>query len=375
MLPSSGISETPLERFRMSTPRRILIFRIGSLGDTCIAMPALHLVRQRFPSTEIAVLTNFSIDGGVKAASLQSVLGESGLVDLYFDFNAGSLSDAMKLRREIRAWKPDLLVYMMPVRSFAQRARDWIFFKLAGVRDSVGLSLFGYQHLKGARDDYWESEANRLVRAIAALGHISLQDHRSWDLELKEAEKQTPRTLLNAWIGNTSYIVVSVGTKVDVKDWGADRWISWAEQVSLRYPKLGLVLIGVNADEERSETMRLHWGGPSLNLCGKLTPRESAYVLENAMLFVGHDSGPMHLAAAVQTPCVAIFSSRSLPGIWFPFGEQHRVFYNRTDCAGCGLDVCTVRAKECILGISVDAVLDGTYQILQELAVPAESAV
>ena len=89
-----------------------------------------------------------------------------------------------------------------------------------------------------------------------------------------------------------------------------------------------------------------HGGGPVVNLCGKLTPRESAAAFERARMFVGHDSGPMHLAAAVQTPCVAIFAARNIPRVWFPFGEQHRVVYHRVDCMGCGLETCVVRAEE-----------------------------
>lgn len=77
-------------------------------------------------------------------------------------------------------------------------------------------------------------------------------------------------------------------------------------------------------------------------------------MLARAFLFIGHDSGPMHLAAAVGTPCVAIFSGRSLPGRWFPLGEGHEVLYRRVECAGCELDECIVEQKRCIRGISVD---------------------
>jgi ADP-heptose:LPS heptosyltransferase len=64
----------------------------------------------------------------------------------------------------------------------------------------------------------------------------------------------------------------------------------------------------------------------------------------------------MHLAAAVGTPCVAIFAARSLPGQWFPLGEGHEVLYRRVECMGCGLDECIAERKRCIRGITVDEV-------------------
>ena len=50
-------------------------------------------------------------------------------------------------------------------------------------------------------------------------------------------------------------------------------------------------------------------------------------IMDRAKIFMGHDSGPMHLAASVGTPSVSVFSNRAKPGIWFPFGAQNRVFY------------------------------------------------
>ena len=95
-----------------------------------------------------------------------------------------------------------------------------------------------------------------------------------------------------------------------------------------------------------------------------LTPRESAAALKKSALFIGHDSGPMHLSAAVRTPCVAIFSARNKPGVWFPYGEKHRVLYHQTECYGCGLEVCNNEDKKCIKSITVEEVLYAMHVIL-----------
>jgi ADP-heptose:LPS heptosyltransferase len=70
------------------------------------------------------------------------------------------------------------------------------------------------------------------------------------------------------------------------------------------------------------------WKGPILNLCGVLAPRQSAAALSRALVFVGHDSGPMHLGAAVGIPCVCMFGNYNRPRRWHPYGTQHRVLHN-----------------------------------------------
>jgi ADP-heptose:LPS heptosyltransferase len=74
----------------------------------------------------------------------------------------------------------------------------------------------------------------------------------------------------------------------------------------------------------------------------------------------------MHLASAVGTPCVAIFSARNLPGQWFPARRGHRVIYHKTDCFGCMLETCVAERKRCILSITVDEVFDVVTQLLRE---------
>jgi ADP-heptose:LPS heptosyltransferase len=71
----------------------------------------------------------------------------------------------------------------------------------------------------------------------------------------------------------------------------------------------------------------------------------------------------MHLAAAVGTRCVAIFSSQNLPGEWFPYGTGHKVIYRDIECKGCRLVVCEARQKACIRSITVDEVLQAVLEV------------
>jgi ADP-heptose:LPS heptosyltransferase len=163
-------------------------------------------------------------------------------------------------------------------------------------------------------------------------------------------------------------VAVSIGTKVQAKDWGRENWRLLLGRLARALPGWVLVLVGSEDEGDASEFAAEGWreagGCAVVNLCGKLTPRESAAAISFARIFIGHDSGPMHLAAAVQVPCVAIFAARNIPRVWFPFGEQHRVIYHRVDCMGCGLETCIVEGKKCILSITVDEVMSAVAEVL-----------
>jgi len=137
----------------------------------------------------------------------------------------------------------------------------------------------------------------------------------------------------------------------------AENWQAVVSQLAPLYPDRGLACIGAGAESERAERLASLWGGPTINLCGRMPPRVSAGVIERAALFLGHDSGPMHLAATAGVPIVAIFSARDRPGIWFPYQHGAELFYHDVPCAGCGLEVCVVNQKKCILSIRPDAVI------------------
>lgn len=310
--------------------RRVLIYRLGSLGDTVVSLPCLHLVARAFPRAERRLLTNQPVNG--KAAPVELVLGESGLAGgapIRYPAGARDPMALFRLRREIRAFDPELLVYMTESRGVAVALRDIAFFRTCGVRRVVGAPLTQdlATHRYSPRRKLWEHEAERLARCLAPLGDAALEKRESWDLRFTATERRHADAAMAGWDGAASFAVFSIGTKWPENDWGDARWSTVLSAFSAAAPKLGLVLTGSADEAERSSALATHWRGPALNLCGRLPPRESALVIARARMFLGHDSGPMHLAASVQTPTVAVFSRRNKPGIWFPYGRGHRPLY------------------------------------------------
>jgi ADP-heptose:LPS heptosyltransferase len=344
-----------------SPVQRVLIYRLGSLGDTLVALPALHLVARAFPDAERHLLTNIPVHA--KAPAAASILRHTDLVHDYLRYPVGTRSPRalLALAWQLRRWRPQVLVYLAAARGLRAAGRDALFFRLCRISHQIGVPVTPdlQQNLLDPAGER-EPEAARLARALASLGDARLDDPESWSLHLTPAEIARARQALVP-AGDRPILAVSVGTKVQSKDWGRDNWRALLGRLVHRHPRYALVLLGAADEHALSAIAASDWyglgTGPVLNLCGQLCPRESAAVLAHARLFLGHDSGPMHLAAAVQTPCVAIFAARNLPRVWFPFGDQHRVLYHPTACAGCGLETCVVEQKRCLTSISVEDVL------------------
>jgi len=365
--------------------QRVLVYRLGSLGDHLVALPGYRLARRAFPGAEFRLLTNVPVS--TKAPAAAAVLENTGLVQGYLGYSVGTRSawELVKLWWKIVRWRPQVLVYLAGARGLETAQRDARFFKLCGIGRQIGVPLteamqenfYGEGSLGGVPDrlelmEDQEPEAARLARNLVELGDARLEDAESWGLELTAAEMQVAQGAIGSEVVGRPSIAVSVGTKVQAKDWGCENWRALLGRVAERFPGYALLLLGALEEREASEFAATDWvakgGGPVVNLCGKLSPRESGAAMARAKIFLGHDSGPMHLAAAVGTPCVAVFSGRNLPRQWWPMGKRHRVVYHQVDCAGCGLETCIEQGKKCIVSIGVDEVMRAVEESMSEVS-------
>jgi ADP-heptose:LPS heptosyltransferase len=351
-----------------------LVFRIGSLGDAVISLPALREIRRRHPTAAIVLLTNSPVDGGLKAASSTQILAGTDLIDDYIEYPHGSLSPAKLLSviRQIRMRRPVRCYFLMPNRTHAQALRDRVFFRLAGIRSILGLD----PNRLGSRppmdsDGLWESESKRLLRAIGAERHVIEAD--DFLLALSPSERNHSAEILEAAGIEERFAVMSIGTKRPVNDWGDIRWSQCLRELGATAPDCALIAVGAKSESERSRLLLQSWPGRTLNLCGELSPRQSAAVIARASLFLGHDSGPMHLASAVGTRIVAIFSARNHPGIWFPYAQESHVFYRAVSCRGCELDDCVEKQKHCITQIDPSDVAQRAAALLRA-ALPVKTS-
>ncbi|MFY9747704.1 MAG: glycosyltransferase family 9 protein [Acidobacteriaceae bacterium] len=347
-----------------STARRVLIYRLGSLGDTVVALPALHVVERAFPLATRILLTNMPTHSNAPAAF--AVLDGSGLVHGYLDYpwKTRRLWELVRLWWRVVRFRPQFVVYLMGARKTGKRD-EW-FFRLCGVRRIVGIpkGVFN-EDVFDPGNGLWEQEGARLLRSIADLGSADIHDLANWDMRLTEAEQRRADEELATTVGRR-IIACGPGTKMQAKDWGQDNWRVLLKRLTRELPDHTLLLVGAKEDAEAADYAAAEWAGPVVNLCGKLTPRETAAVLRRAELFLGPDSGPMHLAAAYRVPCAIPFAARNRPGLWFPIGKQHRPIYHHVDCENCRLTDCIEQRKKCLTSITVDEMLAAALEAWQE---------
>lgn len=337
--------------------RRVLIFRTGSIGDSVVALPAFHAVAARFPNARRVLLTK--ILDNRKAAPVAAILDHTGLIDDVMEYpdNPSQWSELAALRRRIRAFAPDLIVYLPFTRRVRPLLRDHLFFHLCGVHRIVGADL--------RRDTRWprrdpvtglfEYEGSRLLRTLG-FGPIEARDMGRDLLRLTAAERAEAATPLRDAFGDSAFMALSIGAKTDVQQWGLDRWQGLVDALAPDFSGRGLLCIGSPDERAACDDLLARWRGPVLNLCGRLSPRASAAALERARLFVGNDSGPIHLAAVVGLRCVGVYSARNEFGKWFPLGDAHRIHYRDVPCRTCKRSVCPDLGKRCIREIGVDEV-------------------
>ncbi len=162
--------------------KRVLIYRLGSLGDTIVALPSFHLIAGAFPEAERRVLTNLPVAS--QANPMEAILGNSGLVHGFISYplQLRNWQKILKLSSQIREWSPEVLVYLAEPRGTLKLIRDAGFFKLSGIE-----SLVGVPYSKKQQENYWineelgfEYEGARLLRCLSSLGEIDLDDPKSW---------------------------------------------------------------------------------------------------------------------------------------------------------------------------------------------------
>ncbi len=351
--------------------KRILIFRIGELGDSLIALPALRAVRARFPNAHVAMLSN--MDPVSRHVGPNQILPH-GLIDEWLTYPATesgtTLLDKLALLRTLRRAHYDILVYLAPrVRSAGAARRDFLFFKLAGI--PVKIAVNGFEALPRARPNEPLKEviheADHLLSRIAKSGiEVPRPGAANFDLALTQSEVAAAYDWIERNVASAdlvSLVGVGPGSKWPSKIWPEERYVEMGRSLFCNGIRAYPIVFGGPSDRALGDRLLQAWG-KGANAAGALSPRQAAAALSQCALYIGNDTGTMHMAAAVGTRCVSIMSAQDWPGRWYPYGAGHTVLRKQVSCEGCQLRVCEREALRCLKEISVEEVVQACHQIL-----------
>jgi heptosyltransferase-2 len=148
------------------------------------------------------------------------------------------------------------------------------------------------------------------------------------------------------------------------KRWPREQYIELAKALQTRW-QAEIILLGGHHDALITGTIAKAVGGRVRDWAGQTSLGELAAVLKLCRLVVANDSGPMHLAAAVGTPVVALFGSTSpyLTGPGLPGEARHKVLYRQAPCSPCFLRECPADFR-CLKELSVPEVLQAVTEVL-----------
>lgn len=315
-------------------PRRILIVKLSSLGDILHALPAAVALRDRFPKSWICWLVDErfgSILDGHPAVD-QVILARasrrlSGLWGESYWRAAAQYAIGPRLARE----RFDLVIDMQGL------FRTGVFTAATGAPVRAGLAsaregapLF-YTHCVRGDQPHAVERCFALARALGAKGPIP-----KFGLSPSPAGKLAAERLLASLAIRrpSGYAVFAVRTSRPNKDWNVAGFAEVARELLHRHA-LSSLIIGGTADRADADRVSELSNGAARSVAG-LPMETSIGLLAGARLFLGNDSGPLHLAVALDRPVVAIFGPTD-PARTGPWGQWDHVVRQNDDCRGCQL--------------------------------------
>lgn len=364
--------DTPKEQ---SDPKVILLVQLDHLGDAIISTAMLPVLREQYPEASIEVLAGawnrevFEALPEVSRVHVSRVnrFARGGLAR--FAWIPATFWWGLALRRR----KVDLGI---DVRGeFPVALSLW----LGGARRRLGWDCSGGGFLLTDRAEFTDRpkfvvdrpEVESRTALLAALG-ISPKKAAHLRPRLRgddAARRRIARRLAELAATNPAAgprVVLHVGAGTPAKTWPAEHWRELLGRIIVGHGA-GVVLVGGRQDRVIAQGILggRSWPGVA-DWTGRLSVMELAALLERADVLVGADSGPAHLAAAVGTPVVVLFSGTNLPRQWQPCGEQVTVIRHRVDCSPCHRERCPRAGHPCMRLLRPQQVAAAVERVLHD---------
>lgn len=354
----------PLEQLR-----RALVIKLRHHGDVLLAAPVFSALKNAAPACEIdalvygdtvpmleghpAIARILTIDRGWKKQGLRRQAAAEGA-----------------LLAQLRQRRYDLVIHLSVHTRGAWLVRllrpRW---SVAPRRDDAGRFWHGsFSHHYAAQSHSYRHTVDTNLDALRALGvPVNLDQAKVVLVPGAAAEARVDGLLAGHGLGPQGFIHLHPASRWGFKCWPADRVARLCE--ALAHHGLPLVLTCAPDAKERElvVAVRAEAQVPTIDLSGTLSLKELAALTARARLFIGVDSAPMHIAAAMGTPVVAIFGP-SGDKEWGPWGTASRVVASAThDCRPCGQAGCdNSKVSECLTTLPVEQVLAACEELLAQ---------
>lgn len=322
------MSMATLQSTPVFAPTNILLIKLRHHGDMLLTTPVIHALRQQYPQASIDVL--------LYKETLPMLQAHPEIRHLHFiDRNwkkEGSwqhIRHEVKLVRTVRQCRYDLVI------NLADQWRSAIITGLTGAKVRIGFDYrkrrnviwrLAHTHLVSTENHSNLHTVEQNLVALTPLNFLA-QEHPA-AMHYSDADREkTLATLARYQQTARPYIVIQPTSRWIYKCWEDEKVAGLIDSLSSD----GVDIVLTAAPDKKEQAMidnilSLCQNRRVISLAGMLSLPQLAALIDHAELFIGVDSAPMHMAAALNTPCIALFGPTKLKQ-WRPWGENNKVIW------------------------------------------------
>ena len=332
--------------------RNLLIIKRRYIGDVLLATPTVRAIRAARPDVRVTMMVN---------RGTEDVLSGNPDMDEIIALDKGSLAAQSRLIAGLRRQRFDTVIDLTD----GDRSAFLSWISGAPVR-------IGFNDEERWRGHYYTQVVqsvsgvrHRIDRDLEALKPLGIQavskDPQLW---LTPEEENSADQLLDQ-LGvqrSQSTVILQPGARYWFKAWPPERFAELADRLTSQYG-CQVLIGGSDQDDDLAQQIRQMAKSRSIIMAGRTTIKQFAAIAKKSALFVGSDSGAMHVATAVGTPVVALFGP-SNPAEWGPRGGAAEVIYKGLDCRTCFHPTCLRGEQNCMQLITIDEVIMAAARLL-----------
>jgi heptosyltransferase-3 len=347
--------------------RRALVIKLRHHGDVLLSSPVFSVLKQHAPDAEIDALVYTDT---ADMLSLHPAISQLHGIDRDWK-RLGPLARAAcewQLLQTLRHRRYDLVIHL------TEHWRGAWLVRLLGPRWSVAPEIAARGERWSRRFTHLYGQPRNALRHVVeanldALRRIGIQpapeERRLALVPGPEAETQVAVILEKNGLEREPFIHVHPASRWFFKCWPVASMAALIGRLQDSGQHIVMTSAPTGEEMAMAESIVRQLRQPIVSLAGQLSLKELAALDGRAKLFIGVDSAPMHIAAAMGTPTVALFGP-SGDKQWGPWGVPNRVVASRTHpCRPCGIDGCGgSKVSDCLVRLGVDEVYAAARELL-----------
>ncbi|MDD5613712.1 MAG: GT4 family glycosyltransferase PelF [Candidatus Omnitrophica bacterium] len=330
----------------------ILIIKFAALGDAILSIPGIRALRSKFPHAKICLLTTYATADIFKNCPYIDKL-------LIYPSSYFKYIGLLRCLKNIRKISPDISIDLQNNKL----SRLVAYF--AGIYQRYGFNNGKFSFLLNKRQSLPKGPLLPVEHQAALLSKLGIRDlDKRLELWIEESsQKRIDEFLESHWLSRTQLLVaVNIGAS---GRWSSKRWATG--KIIALVDKLGAynlrcVLTGIKSDKDLADFIVKNCKNKPINAVGKTDISLLAALIHRCDILVTSDSAPLHIAAAVRTPVLALFGPTD-PGRHLPTGEDVYFIRKDTACRPCYKTDCH-KNNNCMAMITVEDVFSKILDIL-----------